>query len=70
QPLIPGKKMYFRIDCSRYQRTKDPRKRACPRIYAPVCATNGVTYDNECLLCVQTFWPKGHIWVGKLHAGP
>ena len=25
-------------------------EKGCPRSYAPVCASNGLTYNNECYL--------------------
>uniref|UniRef100_A0A7M5V2S9 Kazal-like domain-containing protein n=1 Tax=Clytia hemisphaerica TaxID=252671 RepID=A0A7M5V2S9_9CNID len=35
--------------------------RACPKIYRPVCGSNGVTYANQCLLNYATCQSKGKI---------
>ncbi|XP_007567733.1 serine protease inhibitor Kazal-type 1-like [Poecilia latipinna] len=49
------------------------RKPACPdgnigrctKILDPVCGSNGVTYDNECLLCSEMHETKRDIWITK-----
>ncbi|XP_028834038.1 serine peptidase inhibitor, Kazal type 4 [Denticeps clupeoides] len=38
---------------------------ACPLNLQPVCASDGVTYPNECALCVQRLATKTDIWITK-----
>ncbi|XP_004384982.1 serine protease inhibitor Kazal-type 1 [Trichechus manatus latirostris] len=40
----------------------------CPRIYNPVCGTDGNTYSNECMLCFEN--KKRQIQVRVLKSGP
>uniref|UniRef100_A0A3B3XQA6 Kazal-like domain-containing protein n=1 Tax=Poecilia mexicana TaxID=48701 RepID=A0A3B3XQA6_9TELE len=37
----------------------------CTKILDPVCGSNGVTYDNECLLCSEMHETKRRIYVVK-----
>ncbi|KAM4036478.1 serine protease inhibitor Kazal-type 1-like [Anomaloglossus baeobatrachus] len=37
----------------------------CPRNYDPVCGSDHQTYDNECLLCMETIKRNVHIKVTK-----
>ncbi|KFQ29919.1 Ovoinhibitor, partial [Mesitornis unicolor] len=58
------------INCSEYptETTKDGKVLvSCPRNLSPVCGTDGVTYDNECLICAHNGEHRTH--VGKKHNG-
>ncbi|NXX71340.1 IOVO protein, partial [Spizella passerina] len=55
------------VDCSRYPNSTSEEGKVvliCSKDISPVCGTDWVTYDNECLLCARTengFWgqPNG-----------
>ncbi|XP_004712424.1 serine protease inhibitor Kazal-type 4 [Echinops telfairi] len=37
----------------------------CPQTFNPACGTNGVTYDNECQLCLARMKTKQDIQITK-----
>ncbi|XP_077429496.1 putative pancreatic secretory proteinase inhibitor [Vanacampus margaritifer] len=39
--------------------------RACPLNYSPVCGSDGVTYPNECALCIHRLEKKLDIVIMK-----
>ncbi|XP_053812549.1 ovomucoid-like isoform X2 [Vidua macroura] len=58
------------VDCSRYPNTTSEEGKVvlvCNRDNSPVCGTDWVTYDNECLLCARNL--EAGTSVGKKNDG-
>nr|P68390.1 RecName: Full=Ovomucoid [Meleagris gallopavo]1YU6_C Chain C, Ovomucoid [Meleagris gallopavo]1YU6_D Chain D, Ovomucoid [Meleagris gallopavo] len=58
------------MDCSRYPNTTSEEGKVmilCNKALNPVCGTDGVTYDNECVLCAHNL--EQGTSVGKKHDG-
>ncbi|NXJ04301.1 IOVO protein, partial [Odontophorus gujanensis] len=50
------------VDCRRYPNTTSEEGKVlilCNKAFNPVCGTDGVTYDNECLLCAHNVTENG-----------
>ncbi|XP_014708059.1 serine protease inhibitor Kazal-type 9 [Equus asinus] len=40
-------------DCSKYRKLPPGEERMCYEIYAPICGSDGKTYDNDCFFCSE-----------------
>ncbi|XP_037364220.1 serine protease inhibitor Kazal-type 9-like [Talpa occidentalis] len=45
--------IHRKIDCSKYK-TLPHEPKFCIEIYAPICGSDGKTYDNDCFFCRET----------------
>ncbi|XP_003477380.1 serine protease inhibitor Kazal-type 14 [Cavia porcellus] len=48
---------YKTVNLSWLRGTIDP----CPWTKQPICGTNSVTYDNPCILCIESLKSRGRI---------
>ncbi|XP_076994181.1 serine protease inhibitor Kazal-type 14 [Tamandua tetradactyla] len=48
---------YKKVDMSWYSGTVNP----CPGLIQPICGTNFMTYENPCILCIESLKSKGRI---------
>uniref|UniRef100_A0A3Q2ZJ83 Kazal-like domain-containing protein n=1 Tax=Hippocampus comes TaxID=109280 RepID=A0A3Q2ZJ83_HIPCM len=58
--LVTGARISARPQCSGTALT-----RACPLDYSPVCGSDGITYANECALCISQLEKKVDIVIVK-----
>uniref|UniRef100_A0A8D2B8S3 Serine peptidase inhibitor Kazal type 14 (putative) n=1 Tax=Sciurus vulgaris TaxID=55149 RepID=A0A8D2B8S3_SCIVU len=55
--IIKIKCPYKKVDLSWFNERPDP----CPDLKQPICGTNFVTYDNPCILCLESLKSRGRI---------
>ncbi|XP_019594596.1 serine protease inhibitor Kazal-type 14 [Rhinolophus sinicus] len=48
---------YKKVDLYWFKGTINP----CLGVYQPICGTNFVTYENPCILCIESLKSKGKI---------
>ncbi|NWT38238.1 IOVO protein, partial [Chroicocephalus maculipennis] len=63
-------KEFVPVDCNRYPNMTNEEGKVgllCDKALSPVCGTDGVTYDNECLLCAHNL--EAGTSVGKKYDG-
>ncbi|XP_070425381.1 serine protease inhibitor Kazal-type 14 isoform X1 [Equus przewalskii] len=48
---------FRKVDLSWFSGTVNP----CPGLYQPICGTNLITYENPCILCVESMKSRGKI---------
>ncbi|KAL1776624.1 serine protease inhibitor Kazal-type 4 [Sigmodon hispidus] len=60
-PVSAGEHLFSRLPICEHM--AEPPK--CPQTPKPICGTNGVTYKNECHLCVTRIKTRNDIQIMK-----